>query len=288
MFNFKKGMKIQEDNETQGNSPSKLSLKLSNSNSKGSRNGSKTRRKPTASSYKVCIGDKVKVSTLNNKLIDEKGTVMYIGYPYPGKGIRYGINLHSAKGDFDGTLMINIKSGKLAKPNHLKKYKKQILKHKYFKARKNHGIFVKLEEITDIDRTSSSTIFTIEDKVKVRFRGPGTIKFVGSLEHTKEMGLWYGIQLKNRRGRHDGTINGVKYFECAPQYGLHCRQNHLELLIEEEHENQRISITSKDDHTPIVSTPTEPPHHGNGAMQRPSLTDKAQKSDKWASLVTIY
>lgn len=218
---------------------------------------------------KVCIGDKVRITKTNQKLVNEIGIIKYIGYPYPDKGIRYGIALESAKGDFDGSLMINIKTGKLAKANHLKKYRKQIKKRKFFKCKKNHGLFVKFEEITGIDRALSSvkTRFTIEDKVEVRFRGIGKIKFIGNLEHTKEMGIWYGIQLKERRGRHDGTVNSVKYFECAAQYGLHCRQNHLK-LVEPDKQKQNKAIPSQSENRPRL---------------RQSINDKSSKSNKWAS-----
>lgn len=281
-------------NNSSSSNDSLLAINGNNSNSNNNHsshsnnNSNNQRLKPIASNYKVSIGDKVKISTLNNKLTNEKGTVMYIGYPYPGKGIRYGINLYSSKGDFDGTLMLNIKTGKVAKANHLKKYRKQIKKRKFFKAKKNHAIFVKLEEITGIDRASSaSTRFTIEDKVEVRFRGIGKIKFVGNLEHTKEMGVWYGIQLKERRGRHDGTVNGVKYFECASQYGLHCRQNHLKLVEQDKQQNKSILSQSKDDEASSSSNYVAL-NSGNRAIPRKSITDKVQKSSKWASLVIIY
>ena len=155
---------------------------------------------------------------------------MYIGYPYGRHhGVRYGINLTSeAKGDHNGSLYIDIKTGKVAKKSHVKKYRKRIKKRRFFKARKNHGIFIKKRQISAIERKSTlKTRFTIEDNVELRFRGPGKIQFIGPLEHTKELGVWYGIRLKDRRGRHDGTVNGVKYFECAAQYGLHCRCSYL-------------------------------------------------------------
>ena len=189
----------------------------------------------TRHDVKICVGDRVKVTTADRRLKDKLGAVLYIGYAYPGRGIRYGVNLlHSTKGQNNGCLMLDIKTGKLAKVKHIHKYRKHLKKRKFFKAKNKHGIFLRKEEIVTIERRNEETIDgqrgSSEDTIKVKFRGEGTIKFVGSLQHTKEMGVWYGIQLKDRRGRHDGTVNGVKYFECPPQYGLHCRFNHLEAV----------------------------------------------------------
>eukprot|EP01084_Bolivina_argentea_P275076 469016_1 len=165
---------------------------------------------------KICIGDRVKIRT--KKFVDLSGTVVYIGYPYPGpREPRFGINLEKAKGEHNGSLFFDIKTDKIiTKARHLSKYKKRIKKRTFFKAKSKHGIFVRRNEITSILRYATlTTRFTIEDTIECRFHGIGTIKFIGNLEHTKEMGIWYGIQLADRRGRHDGTVNGVKYFQCA-------------------------------------------------------------------------
>ena len=193
---------------------------------------------PISPKPKICVGDKVVISTINKKIVKGKGTVCYIGYPYPEKGVRYGINLVKPIGDNNGSLMLHIKGGKLARPSHVKKYRTQVKKRKFFTAKKKRGIFVILEEIIDIESEASmDTRLTIEDKVTVRFRGVGTIKFIGYVEQLhKEKGIWYGIYLKQRRGRHDGSINGVRYFEAASQCGLHCRRNHLKLVTEKKKE----------------------------------------------------
>eukprot|EP01084_Bolivina_argentea_P273936 466765_1 len=229
-----------------------------------------------AKDNKICIGDRVKIRTKEH--VDLRGTVVYIGYPYPGpRAPRYGINLEKAKGEHNGSLFFDIKTDKIiTKARHLSKYKKRIKKRTFFKAKSKHGIFVRKNEITSIERhATSSTRCTIEDTVEVRFRGIGTIKFIGNLEHTKEMGIWYGIQLADRRGRHDGTVNGVKYFQCAAQYGLHTRQNHLTLIDTSIVNNNKggkgsdTNLTVKEDI----------------ATRRGSFSDKKQKGNKWAKIL---
>ncbi len=189
---------------------------------------------------------------------------------------RYGINLEKAKGEHNGSLFFDIKTDKIiTKARHLSKYKKRIKKRIFFKAKSKHGIFVRKNEITSIERhATSSTRCTIEDTVEVRFRGIGTIKFIGNLEHTKEMGIWYGIQLADRRGRHDGTVNGVKYFQCAAQYGLHTRQNHLTLI-----DTSIVNNNNKESDTNLTVLKEDI------ATRRCSFSDKKQKGNKWAKIL---
>eukprot|EP01084_Bolivina_argentea_P304373 525629_1 len=216
---------------------------------------------------KICIGDKIRITIKNKKtqktLTNVKGVVMYIGYPYLGHGIRYGINLYKAVGEHNGSLMFDVQTGKLAKKSRIKRYVKSIKKRTFFKAKKKHGIFVKKRDIICIDRESTiSTRFTINDKVQVRYKGDGYIKFIGNLQHKKkDMGIWYGIQLTKQNGRHDGTVDNVKYFQCQPQYGLICRQSHLTLR----HSNDE--------------------QKSNNQKRRPSTQLKEQTSDKWKKVL---
>eukprot|EP01083_Nonionella_stella_P215848 776473_1 len=188
------------------NKPTKPNKKNRRHNSGSTNSNSSVFSTKDIASNKICIGDKIKLNYLNQKTEKQhkelKGVVMYIGYPYITKGVRYGINLDKANGEHAGALMLDIKTGKLARPSHVEKYKKRIKKRKFFKAKTNHGIFIKKDQITSIDRMSTALHrFTVNDDVEVRFRGIGKIKFIGALEHTKEMGVWYGIHLIERRGR---------------------------------------------------------------------------------------
>ena len=64
---------------------------------------------------RICIGDKVSIST--DSVSQEQGIVQYIGCPYPtrGRGVRYGVNLVRSCGENNGSLIIDSKTGKLAR-----------------------------------------------------------------------------------------------------------------------------------------------------------------------------
>eukprot|EP00485_Elphidium_margaritaceum_P022907 CAMPEP_0202710608 /NCGR_PEP_ID=MMETSP1385-20130828/22566_1 /ASSEMBLY_ACC=CAM_ASM_000861 /TAXON_ID=933848 /ORGANISM="Elphidium margaritaceum" /LENGTH=1085 /DNA_ID=CAMNT_0049370179 /DNA_START=85 /DNA_END=3342 /DNA_ORIENTATION=+ len=240
-----------------------------------SNGGSSNTHRPLPSTSKICIGDKVKITTKNGKLTQEKGTVEYIGYPFPGQHAQYGINLKSAKGQNDGSLYVDLKTGKVVRKN-----RKRAKKRKFFKVEKKHGVFVELDEIVAIDRQApTADRFGIDDQVEVKFRGVGQIRFIGNLEHIKQMGVWYGIQLKDRSGRHDGTVNGVKYFECAPQYGLHCRCNHLTLLKA----SSSLSDLAQNPHS--LDDGTVRSLQALQTVNRMSISDKPQRSKKWEKLL---
>lgn len=46
----------------------------------------------------------------------------------------------------------------------------------------------------------------------------GTIKFVGETEFSP--GVWVGVELTKARGKHDGQVDGVRYFDTKDNYGV--------------------------------------------------------------------
>jgi len=50
---------------------------------------------------------------------------------------------------------------------------------------------------------------------------PGTVRYIGALDGTK--GRWFGIELAHADGKHNGTIKGRSYFECAALHGVFVR-----------------------------------------------------------------
>lgn len=50
----------------------------------------------------------------------------------------------------------------------------------------------------------------------------GHVRFIGTTEFAP--GTWYGVELVTKNGRNDGSVDGVRYFECELNYGVFVRQ----------------------------------------------------------------
>ena len=55
----------------------------------------------------------------------------------------------------------------------------------------------------------------------------GVIAYVGATEFAP--GTWVGLELDTSQGKNDGTVKGVKYFECPPKKGIFVRPKNLKL-----------------------------------------------------------
>lgn len=50
---------------------------------------------------------------------------------------------------------------------------------------------------------------------------PGVVKFMGKTQFAN--GEWIGVELKNPVGRNDGSVLGIRYFQCSENYGVFVR-----------------------------------------------------------------
>ena len=64
----------------------------------------------------------------------------------------------------------------------------------------------------------------------------GFARFVG-VTHFKE-GLWIGVELDRQKGKNDGSIDGKRYFNCSPGYGVFAPVWKVAYLKEEEEEEE--------------------------------------------------
>jgi len=57
----------------------------------------------------------------------------------------------------------------------------------------------------------------------------GFVKYVGTTSFAK--GLWIGVACKEPQGKHDGSVDGERYFDCAPAHGLFIRPDKVTRFI---------------------------------------------------------
>lgn len=67
--------------------------------------------------------------------------------------------------------------------------------------------------------------FIIGDRVFVSGSKPGFIAFIGETQFAP--GDWAGVVLDETIGKNDGSVNGVRYFQCEPKRGVFCRLSKL-------------------------------------------------------------
>lgn len=67
--------------------------------------------------------------------------------------------------------------------------------------------------------------FIIGDRVYVNGSKPGYIAFLGETQFAA--GEWAGVVLDEFIGKNDGSINGIRYFQCEPKRGMFCKISKL-------------------------------------------------------------
>nr|CAB3231649.1 CAP-Gly domain-containing linker protein 1 [Phallusia mammillata] len=67
--------------------------------------------------------------------------------------------------------------------------------------------------------------FIIGDKVLVSGTKLGRIQYLGECQFAP--GQWAGVVLENPAGKNDGSVSGVRYFQCEPLHGVFARPSKL-------------------------------------------------------------
>lgn len=55
------------------------------------------------------------------------------------------------------------------------------------------------------------------------------VSFVGEVPDIPSVGAWVGITLDEPTGKNNGSVNGTKYFSCAPNSGVFLRAERVEV-----------------------------------------------------------
>ncbi|KAL1482984.1 hypothetical protein MTO96_033428 [Rhipicephalus appendiculatus] len=71
----------------------------------------------------------------------------------------------------------------------------------------------------------SADDFIVGDRVWVNGTRPGYIQFLGETQFAT--GDWAGVVLDEPVGKNDGSVNGVRYFQCEPRRGVFARPERL-------------------------------------------------------------
>ncbi|XP_037835376.1 CAP-Gly domain-containing linker protein 1 isoform X2 [Kryptolebias marmoratus] len=82
-----------------------------------------------------------------------------------------------------------------------------------------------------------NTDFQIGDRVWVNGNKPGSVQFVGSTQFAP--GQWAGIVLDEPIGKNDGSVAGVRYFQCEDGRGIFTRPSKLSRTALPEKEGNR-------------------------------------------------
>ncbi len=51
------------------------------------------------------------------------------------------------------------------------------------------------------------------------------MRYVGTTHFSE--GTWIGLELISQNGKNDGSIQGIRYFECDKRHGIFVRPNKL-------------------------------------------------------------
>lgn len=58
--------------------------------------------------------------------------------------------------------------------------------------------------------------------------GRGYVRYAGSTSFAT--GKWVGVELSEPNGKNDGSVNGVRYFECPPLHGVFVRSSQAKIV----------------------------------------------------------
>jgi len=108
----------------------------------------------------------------------------------------------------------------------------------------------------------------------------GHVKFIGATSFAE--GVWIGIHCQKAYGKNDGSVQGVRYFECPPKYGLFARESNLRRLQDGEGKLARDTRKAKEDSGESAKRTVKPP---SGTKTSLELGQVVQIADKFAGEV---
>eukprot|EP00401_Gymnodinium_catenatum_P073413 CAMPEP_0117617426 /NCGR_PEP_ID=MMETSP0784-20121206/85586_1 /TAXON_ID=39447 /ORGANISM="" /LENGTH=590 /DNA_ID=CAMNT_0005421267 /DNA_START=84 /DNA_END=1852 /DNA_ORIENTATION=- len=134
------------------------------------------------------------------------------------------------------------------------------------------GLRVRAESNEAPTKTVAAPVIMVGEHVQVEGFGPGVVRFVGVHHIVGDARL--GIELDGPAGKHDGEVQGHRYFTCEPNCGILVEPNEATPLgfVRQASQNVRSSrfITPE----PVADNPK------TGGLQEPLLPPPAPKQVK--------
>lgn len=72
---------------------------------------------------------------------------------------------------------------------------------------------------------SSGSVITLTDGRQ------GTVRFIGTTHFA--LGDWIGVELNDATGKNDGSVQGERYFDCDPGYGMFVRPTAIAAVVQQ-------------------------------------------------------
>ncbi|XP_032732263.1 CAP-Gly domain-containing linker protein 1 isoform X8 [Lontra canadensis] len=136
--------------------------------------------------------------------------------------------------------------------------------------------------------------FRVGERVWVNGNKPGFIQFLGETQFAP--GQWAGIVLDEPIGKNDGSVAGVRYFQCEPLKGIFTRPSKLTRKVQAEDEanglqttpasrtTSPLSTSAASMMTPSPAAPSNIPHKSaQPTTKEPSATSQISNLTKTAS-----
>ena len=95
----------------------------------------------------------------------------------------------------------------------------------------------------------------------------GKVSFIGRTSFAE--GQWYGITLDEADGKNSGSVQGIQYFECEPNFGLFIRQHQI-LPLSNPGTNSSTNPPTQNGVLQIQLQKTPVPTRGVSQLQQPS------------------
>ena len=203
---------------------------------------------PPPSLIMLKVGDRVIVNGAKS------GIIAYIGEAKFKEGEWAGVVLDTADGKNNGTV-----DGV-----------------EYFQTDENRGIFCRLNKLTldtpppqveQQDSTGGLLLLAIGDRVIVNSSNgakKGYLRYIGATEFAK--GDWAGVELDDKNGKNDGSVNGKRYFQCEALFGVFAPISKVEKF------NEQISSSKQQHQPPSASSKL------GGLLKQPAKTTLIKKN----------